>query len=469
MQEDGIILSVRGQIAEVSFADKRYRPAPHDILTIPEAPGVQLETVMSSSPTSFYCYVLTPEARLARGMRAVNTKQPLALPVGAAVLGRALDIFGEPHDGGEPLDRRTARPLFRHDAVELARVHSPQRVLETGIKPIDFFTPIAEGGTAALVGGAGIGKTVILTELVNRLVIQRGAQENTVAVFAAVGERSREAHELYARLTAAAVLPFTTLILGQMGENPAIRSRTAHAAAALAEYFRDEEGKNVLFFMDNIYRFAQAGHELSTLMHVIPSEDGYQPTLPSEMATLNERLLSTTQASATSFLALYVPSDDLTDYAVRSVFPYLDTMLVLSRDVFQAGRFPAIDLLSSTSAALSPLLIGIEHYTTYIAAKQLLEEAQGLERMVSLIGESELTPEKRLVYRRAQLIISYMTQDLFVSQIETGHAADFVPLAETVQVVNDILAGKYDQYDPDDLRYIGSIKNLKTRVRAEKM
>ncbi|PIT98094.1 MAG: F0F1 ATP synthase subunit beta [Candidatus Andersenbacteria bacterium CG10_big_fil_rev_8_21_14_0_10_54_11] len=461
MNDEGVILSLQGQVAEISFTDKRYRPAQHDILTVVEAPGVQLEAVMSSSPTSFYCLVLTPGAELTRGMHVTNTKQPLQVPVGEVVLGRALDIFGQPHDGGPPPSREVLRPLFANRAISLNEVTTPQRVLETGIKAIDFFTPVVEGGTSALIGGAGIGKTVILTELVNRLVIQRGTQADTVAVFAAVGERSREAHELYMRLTNAEVLPYTALLLGQMGENPAIRSRTAHAAAAVAEYFRDESGKRVIFFMDNIYRFAQAGHELATLMHVIPSEDGYQPTLPSEMAALNERLISTTKATTTSFLALYVPSDDLTDYAVRSVFPYVDTMVVLSRDVYQAGRFPAIDLLSSTSIALNPLIVGILHYTTFITAKRLLEEADSLERMVSLIGESELSPENRQVYRRAQLIISYMTQDLFVSQAETGHEAAFVPLKETVRVVADILAGKYDQYDPDDLRYIGSIENIK--------
>jgi len=466
MEETGTIVSVKGQVVEVSFSGAHNRPSSHDILVIEDNPEIQLEAVMSSTPTSFYCLLLTPGVHLSRAMRVINTKKPLMIPVGDAVLGRAMDIFGKAHDGHGEIDRKEVQPIFKAVTSNLNTIKPPSDVLETGIKSIDFFSPIMKGGKVALIGGAGIGKTVILTELVNRLVVQQEKQENTVAVFAAVGERSREAHELYQILTKAKVLPYTSLILGQMGESPSVRFRTAFAGVTLAEHFRDEHHKDVLFFMDNIYRFAQAGHELSTLMNVIPSEDGYQPTLPTEMAALQERLVSTDKGTVTSFLALYVPSDDMTDYAVRSVFPFLDTMIVLSRDVFQSGRFPAIDVLTSTSAALNPLEIGFAHYSTYIQAKRVMEEAVTLDRMVSLIGESELSPENRLVYLRSQLIFAYISQDLFISEAETGHAASFVPLSETIQVIDDILEGKFDNVAPDDLRFIGSIENYKQKEEA---
>ena len=466
MSEEGNVVAVRGQVAEVSFSKEEYRPARHDILEVVGQPGVILEAIMSSSPTSFYCLVLTPEARLSRDMKVRNTKRPLMIPVGENVLGRAFDVFGEAHDDEGEISREAVRPLYGSKPRSLSSVKPPSEVMETGIKAIDFFCPLLRGGKTSMIGGAGTGKTVILTELVNRLVVQQEAQENTVAVFSAVGERSREAHELYHTLKKAEVLPYTSLILGQMGENPAVRFRTAYAGAAVAEYFRDEAGKDVLYFMDNIYRFAQAGHEISTLMNVIPSEDGYQPTLPTEMSSLLERLVSTTDNSISSFMALFVPSDDMTDHAVRSVFPYLDTMIVLSRDIFQVGRFPAIDLLASTSAALTPLIVGIKHYSTYIAAKKMLEEAASLERIVSLIGEAELSPENQRVYLRAQLVISFMTQDLFISQAETGATAEFVSLEETVTVVNEIMEGRYDNYEADDFRYIGSISNLKKKPES---
>ncbi len=291
--------------------------------------------------------------------------------------------------------------------------------------------------------------------------MQQKLSGKSVTVFSAVGERSREGQELYEKLVETNTMPHTALILGQMGESPSVRSRTAYAGATIAEHFRDTQYTDVLFFMDNIFRFAQAGHELAALMNAIPSEDGYQPTLASEMAALQERLISTEEASITSLMALYVPSDDMTDYGVRSVFPYLDTVIVLSREVFQRGRFPAIDLLASTSAALSPLYIGTKHYTIYIHAKQTLETAATLERIVSLVGESELTVDNRRIYKRAQLIINYMVQDLFVGK------SVFIPLKETIQTVHDILEGNYDSYDPLELRNIGSITNLKKRAKPQ--
>ncbi len=462
----GRIVAVNGQVAEVAFRESD-QPKIHDVLLVPDKEEVLMEVAMSKKPLVFYCLVLRGSNLLTRGMEVVNTQKEMMIPVGQGVLGRAFDVFSDPHDEKGPIDDAENRPLYEPMARSLSHISGSRKIMETGIKALDFFTPLVVGGKAAFVGGAGIGKTVLLTELVNRIVVQKHL-ENTVAVFSAVGERSREAEELYQNFISTKVLPFTSLILGQMGENPAVRFRTAYAGATIAENFREKNGSNVLYFMDNIYRFAQAGHELSMVMSAIPSEDGYQPTLSSEMSSLLERLISTDKGTISSFMALFVPSDDITDSAVRSILPYMDTMVVLSRDVFQSGRFPAIDLLKSTSAALNPLMIGIDHYNTFIRAKLALEEASGLERIVSLVGESELSPENRLIYSRSQLVISFMAQDLFVSVEETGGTAEFVPMKETAEAVKDILDGKYDQLDPDDLRYIGGIENVEEKMATRK-
>jgi len=462
-QPTGTISSVQGQVAQVTFAD--HRPSRYDILTVIDDPSTLLQVMSSASPSNFFCFILNPQHRLARGTVVLNTQEALQIPVGDEVLGRAFDIFANPHDDGKKVESKTWRQMFATSNLGLADVKNPEEIIETGIKAIDFFTPILRGGKTALVGGAGVGKTVLLTAIMNRLVVQQQDHGDNVAVFSAVGERSREAQELYLQLKEAQALPFTSLVLGQMGENPALRFLTAYASATIAEHFR-ENGKNVLFFMDNMYRFAQAGHELSTLMSAIPSEDGYQPTLSSEVANLTERLISTQAASITSFLAVFVPSDDLTDHGVRALFPYLDSMVILSRDVFQAGRLPAIDLLRSISGALNPITIGQKHYDTYIDAKRILETANDLERIVSLIGESELSPDNQKIYRRAQLIQNYVTQDLFITAATPEEGALYVPRAQTVDDIAQIIDGRFDEVAPDKLIYIKSLSDVKTPAAA---
>ncbi len=458
MEITGYITSVQGQVARVKFENRR--PTRHDILITQNDHPSLLEVIASDTPETFYCFILNPEHNLARGVVVKSQGESLMIPVGPGVLGRAFDIFGSPHDELGEIKSDQHRPLFAPRQQNLNNIQTPEEVVETGIKALDFFTPIFRGGKTAFVGGAGVGKTVILTAIINRLVVEAKSDQKTVAVYSAVGERSREAQELHSDLKEANALPYTSLILGQMGENPALRFRTAYAGATIAEYFRDDMSTNVLFFMDNVYRFAQAGHELATIMGQIPSEDGYQPTLSSEMAELNERLVSTKNASITSFLAVFVPSDDLTDYGVRSVFPYIDSIIILSREIFQSGRLPAIDLLRSTSAALNPLTIGEKHYSTYIRAKQIMEKATDLKRIVSLVGESELSQENQLVYRRSQLITNFMTQDLFVGSTISESVREFIGREETVDAISDIIDGKYDELQPDQLLYIGSIKNL---------
>ena len=454
----GTVKGASGAIAEIEWIDKP--PKLHSVLTFPEHPKAKLVVVSSASPTSVYCMVLHSPGKIARGQHVVDTHQPISIPVGEEVLGRVIDIFGNAHDGGKPIKGENMRPLFSPiDVKEEDLVHDVE-IQETGIKPIDFFTPMVRGGKAALVGGAGIGKTVILTELINRLVVQSKQSKKQVAVFSAVGERSREALELYESLRQGQVLTQTSLIIGQMGENPAVRWHTAYGSTAIVEHLRDIMGKDVMFFMDNMFRFAQAGQELATLMHTIPSEDGYQATLASQMASLNQRLVSTKQGHVTSIMAVFVPSDDVTDAAVRSVMPYLDTRIILSRDVFQQGRYPAMDLLNSSSGAIEPDIVGKKHYDAYTKARQILEQSASLERIVSLVGIKELSASDQAAYTRAQLIQNFMTQDLLYVQFNPEDGLQFIPRDETVDSVIDIMDGKYDSVPTEKLIFCGSLKSV---------
>lgn len=459
----GTIKGASGAIAEVEWIDKP--PKLNSVLTFPENQDAKLVVVSSASSTSVYCMVLHSPGKITRGQHVIDTHQPVSIPVGEEVLGRVIDIFGNPHDGGEPIKAKHMRPLFMPIKIDDSELIHATEIQETGIKPIDFFTPMVRGGKTALVGGAGIGKTVILTELINRLVVQSKRDKDQVAVFSAVGERSREALELYESLRQGQVLPHTSLIIGQMGENPAVRWYTAYGSTAIVEHLRDVMGKDVMFFMDNIFRFAQAGQELATLMHTIPSEDGYQATLASQMANLNQRLVSTKQGYVTSIMALFVPSDDVTDAAVRSVLPYLDTIIILSRDVFQQGRYPAIDLLNSSSGAVEPDIVGKKHYDTYTKARKILEQADSLERIVSLVGLKELSVADQSTYIRAQLIQNYMTQDLLYAQFNPEAGLQYIPREETIDSVIDIMEGKYDNVPPEKLIFCGSIKNVERQTK----
>lgn len=449
---DGIITAVHGGVAHVTFAQKP--PGRRTILATATNPPDYLEVHSSVSPTTSACFILTDRHPLPRGTPVTNTGAPLAIPTGPSVQGRAFDIFGTPHDGGPPLPADSHEPLYRWQRPDLPDIIRPTEIIETGIRALDFFVPLLRGGRTGIVGGAGVGKTVILTELIRRIALKQQHQQPAAVIFAAVGERSREAAELLVDLKASGILPHATVVLGQMGENPAVRLRTAYAGATIAAHFRDALARNVLFFMDNMYRFTQAGHELATVMATIPSEDGYQATLASEMADLNQRLLSTTKANVTSFITVFVPADDFTDYGTRSAFAYLDTTITLSRDIFQAGRYPAIDVIASASAAVNPFVLGTDHYQAYIEAKQILEQARELERIVSLVGEAELSSDNQKTHRRALLIQNYLTQDLYLSEAETGHPSVYEPIKSTIATMRRIIDGELDSVTPENLRYV---------------
>jgi F-type H+/Na+-transporting ATPase subunit beta len=456
---EGKIVSIKGQIVEVEFLEDK--PRINDVLLGKEDSSVKMEVYTSASPNSFYCLALTDILDLHYGSVVISTGQPLKIPVGEELLGRVVDTLGEPQDDLGKIATKDLRPIIAQD-IKFANIEIPKQILETGIKAVDFFTPIVKGGKVGLFGGAGVGKTVILSEIIHNIVILHA--ENNVSVFTGVGERTREGEELYTVLKDNKVMQSVTLIYGSMGENPAIRFRTAFAGVTVAEYYRDVLGKNVLFFIDNVFRFAQSGYELSTLMNALPSEGGYQSTLGSEMASFHERLASTSKNSITTFEAIYVPADDLTDSGVQAIFPYLDSGIILSRRVYQEGRFPAVDILASNSSALNEETVGNKHYQAALDAQAVLKKAVSLERIVSLIGESELSTQDRVLYNRAKMLKNYMTQNFTVVEAQTEKKGVQVSIKDVVTDVRDILDGKVDSLQPEDLLYIGSLKDVEQKL-----
>lgn len=451
----GIIQSVIGQVAQVKFGTKK--PSQFETLTGVDE-GVLLVVFASAGSELFDCFILSGREKLYSGYHVTLTGKSITVPVGGNILGRVQNVFGDLVDGKGPIAENTPREPIVASPPDYSHAVTERKIWETGIKVIDFFAPLSQGGKMGLFGGAGVGKTILLTELMHNIVTTNhtdSRKNHRVSVFAGVGERSREGQELYAELGDRGVLPYVALMYGSMGENAAVRFFTATAAVTLAEYFRDKEERDVLFFADNVFRFAQAGSELGILTKTLPSEDGYQATLSSEMANFHERLVSTGNGILSTIEAIYVPSDDLLDHGVQSIFPYLDSIITLSRDVYQSGKLPAVDILNSTSSLLDPDVIGTEHYQTVIEAQAILKKAETLERMVALVGESELSTENRVTYQRAKRIGNYMTQAFFVTEKQTGRKGAFVPLKNTVADMQRILKGEYDTVPVDEFLFIG--------------
>jgi F-type H+-transporting ATPase subunit beta len=453
----GTIISVKDVVVEVEFLND-HKPEINTMLKLEKDNGTLLQVVSSSDVNKFYCISIADRAVISRGDVVIDTNKKLQIPVGSELLGRVINAFGATIDGKAPLTTTVTSEIYR-DAPEYAKINHKLKLLETGVKIVDFFAPIGLGGKVGLFGGSGVGKTVLLTEILHNIIDRD--KENTVSVFCGVGERSREGQELHEELDKSGVLPWTSMIFGTMGENAPTRFLTAYGAVTVAEYFRSQMHKNVLFFIDNMFRFAQAGNELSLLMNNMPSEDGYQPTLSSEIAHVHERLSSLNTNAITTIEAVYLPEDDLFDPAAQAIFSYLDSSLVLSRDAYREGRLPAIDILASDSDVLNTLNVSATHYWTATEAKSLLKKAELLERIVSLVGESELSEEDRILYQRAKKIRNYMTQDFFVASSQTGKPGVYIPIETTVGDVKDILLGKYDNVSEDKFMYIGSAKDIK--------
>lgn len=449
----GAITGILGDLVEVSFA--AGKPSRHELLSLAEDSTVRLEVYGSSATDTVYCLSFTDPTKLYRGAKVVRLYEGLQVPVGSELLGRVIDVFGQPRDGLGEIKTTKTKSIYG-SGPNLQSVEVSREILETGIKVIDFFTPFLKGGKIGIFGGAGVGKTIILTELMHNIsIFHKG-----VNIFAGIGERIREAQEMIENLKDNNVLSNVALVVGQMNERPAVRFRTGYAAASLAEYFRDEEDRDVLFFVDNAYRFIQAGNELSTLLNSIPSEDGYQPTLTSDIGVFQERLVSRGKGSITSVEAIYVPADDFTDSGVQSLIPYFDSQVILSRDVAEEGRRPAVDILASSSGLMNPGIIGKDHYTAYLEAVKIISKHNFLDKIVSIAGEQELSGDDRLVYRRSKLLLNYMTQSAFMASNQSGNAGAYVKQANTVKDVVDILKGELDEWDPAKLLYSASLAEV---------
>jgi F-type H+-transporting ATPase subunit beta len=393
---------------------------------------------------------------LPRGLEVVDTGAPISVPVGKAALGRMFNVYGKAIDGKPDAPANAERLPIHRDPPSFTRQATKAEVFETGIKAIDLMTPFIKGGKSGLFGGAGVGKTVLITELIHNVASEHGGY----SVFAGVGERVREGNDLYHEMEESGVLDKTALVFGQMNEVPGARARVALSGLTMAEAFRDEGGKDVLFFMDNVFRFVQAGSEVSSLLGRVPSAVGYQPTLAEEMGLLQERITSTTDGSITSVQAVYVPADDATDPAPATTFAHLDSTVVLSRQLASLGIYPAIDPLESGSTALAPEIVGEEHYRVANETKRVLQRYKDLQDIIAILGIEELSDEDRTLVYRARKIQRYLSQPFFVGEVFTGKPGKYVPLAETIRGFAEILDGKHDARNEQDFYMKGSIDEV---------
>ena len=401
---------------------------------------------------------------LVRGTRAVDSGEPISVPVGDAVLGRVFDVTGQPIDEAGEVDSTQRYPIHRHPPPpdELSTV---SEMLETGIKVIDLIQPVARGGKVGFLGGAGVGKTVLVAELIYNIATQHGGY----SVFCGIGERTREGNQFWLEMDEYGVIDKTAMVFGQMNEPPGARLRVGLAGLSMAEYFRDEGGQDVLIFIDNVFRFTLAGGEVSALLGRMPSAVGYQPTLATEMGELQERITSTQHGSITSFQAVYVPADDYTDPAVVAVFGHLDAVTRLERSIQQMGRFPAVDPLTSTSRILNPDVIGQEHYDTTREVKAVLQDYESLKDIIAILGVDELSDEQRLTVSRARKLEKYLTQPMFVAQRFTGKPGRYVKIEDTVEGCQAILRGDCDEIPEQALAYIGTIDEAFEQAKSEEL
>ncbi|NLO89353.1 MAG: F0F1 ATP synthase subunit beta [Clostridia bacterium] len=414
--------------------------------------NLTLEAMQHLGNNRVRCVAMDSTDGLQRGMVAVNTGAPITVPVGKETLGRMFNVIGEPIDGKEPPETDKRYPIHR-DPPTFEDQDPSTEMLETGIKVIDLLCPYAKGGKVGLFGGAGVGKTVLIMELIRNIAYEHGG----FSVFAGVGERTREGNDLWLEMKESGVLDKTTLVYGQMNEPPGARMRVGLTGLTLAEYFRDEEGQDVLLFIDNIFRFTQAGSEVSALLGRMPSAVGYQPTLATEMGELQERITSTRKGSITSVQAIYVPADDLTDPAPATTFAHLDATTVLSRQIAELGIYPAVDPLDSTSRILDPQILGQEHYEVARGVQQVLQRYKELQDIIAILGMDELSEEDKLTVARARKIQRFLSQPFFVAEAFTGTPGVYVPIKETIRGFKEILEGQHDDLPEDAFYMVGTI------------
>ncbi|MDD6181392.1 MAG: F0F1 ATP synthase subunit beta [Desulfovibrionaceae bacterium] len=453
----GKIVQVIGAVVDVEFADGNL-PNILNALEIKNpnnanAPELVCEVAQHLGDNVVRTIAMDATEGLVRGMEAVDTGNPIMVPVGKGVVSRILNVIGRPVDELGPVESDKFYPIHR-PAPEFTEQNTKVELLETGIKVVDLLVPFPKGGKMGLFGGAGVGKTVILLEMVNNIAKQHGGN----SVFAGVGERTREGNDMYYELKGAGVLERATLVYGQMNEPPGARARVALTALACAEYFRDEENQDVLLFIDNIFRFTQAGSEVSALLGRMPSAVGYQPTLGTDLGALQERITSTNKGSITSVQAVYVPADDLTDPAPATTFSHLDGTLVLSRQIAELGIYPAVDPLDSTSRILDPNVVGEEHYTVARQVQMILQKYKELQDIIAILGMDELSDEDKLVVARARRIQRFLSQPFHVAETFTGTPGQYVKLEETIKGFKGILSGDYDHLSEGDFYMVGGIE-----------
>jgi len=432
MDPVGQIKSIRRLVCEVQLTGDR--PSPKELLVLVDHPDVFLEVATYTDQYTARCINLNSSNKVFRGAKVARTKQMLAIPETSAVLGRALNAYGKPIDGGEPITAETYRSIYQRPATAKPTGAQPE-LLETGIKVIDFFTPFVKGRKIGIIGGAGVGKTVLTMELIHNVV----RDKQSIAMFAGIGERIREGHELYQTLKERQLLDQTVMLLGQMHEPPAMRALVGLTAATIAEYLRDTEKRDVLVFIDNIYRFVQANNELATTLGKMPSEGNYQATLFSDLRRLQDRLVSNENASITSVQAIYIPADDLSDPAVQEISQQLDSTVVLSRKLAEQGVRPAVDLVRTASSLLAPEIVGDRHYILATQVQEIMQKYDSLKNIIAIIGESELSPDERRDYARATKIIEFFSQNLYVTEEFTGKKGEYYTLEETLRGIEEIL------------------------------
>jgi len=448
----GKVVQVIGPVVDVRFENGKLPNLLNAIEIMNGDTKIVCEVAQQLGDDVVRCIAMSSTDGLQRGIDAVDTGTGITVPVGECTLGRIFNLLGETVDN-KPAPEATERWCIHRKPPEFDEQESTTEILETGIKVVDLIAPYAKGGKIGLFGGAGVGKTVLIMELINNIATQHGG----LSVFTGVGERTREGNDLYCEMNESGVINKTALVYGQMNEPPGARMRVALSGLTMAEYFRDKEGQDVLLFIDNIFRFTQAGSEVSALLGRMPSAVGYQPTLATEMGALQERITSTKKGSITSVQAVYVPADDLTDPAPATTFAHLDATTVLSRQIASQGIYPAVDPLDSTSRILSPDVVGIEHYETARAVQSILQRYRELQDIIAIMGMDELSEEDKLIVSRARKVQRFLSQPFTVAEQFTGMQGKYVPIKETIRGFKEIIEGKHDDLPESAFLFVGTI------------
>ncbi|WAW15074.1 F0F1 ATP synthase subunit beta [Peptostreptococcus equinus] len=455
MANAGKIVQIMGAVLDVRFENAEQLPNLYNALEI-ELKGSKIVAEVSQhvGNDTVRCIAMSATDGLVRGMDAVDTGAPISVPVGEQTLGRVFNVLGEAIDEKPQPEGVELSPIHR-EAPKYDELETKAEILETGIKVVDLLAPYLKGGKIGLFGGAGVGKTVLIQELINNIAKQHGG----ISVFSGVGERTREGNDLYEEMTESGVIKKTAMVFGQMNEPPGARMRVALTGLTMAEYFRDQAGQDVLLFIDNIFRFTQAGSEVSALLGRMPSAVGYQPTLATEMGTLQERITSTNKGSITSVQAVYVPADDLTDPAPATTFSHLDAKTVLSRQISSLGIYPAVDPLESTSRVLDPNIVGKEHYEVARGVQSILQRYKELQDIIAILGMDELSDEDKVIVARARKIQRFLSQPFTVGEQFTGIKGVYVPVKESIRGFREILEGKHDDLPESAFLFVGTIED----------